>query len=110
MKTNRKIIKKGRERMFRHIVLYKLKNNSDENKKKLAEKFLSMEGKIPQIRELGVGIDCLGLERSFDVSLSILFDTIKDFLDYKESPYHKQEVVPYVHSVTEKSVSVDSEI
>ena len=95
--------------MFQHIVLYKLKDGSDEQKKNLKEKFLTMDGKIPQIKELRVGTDVLCLDRSFDVSLSIMFDSKEDFLAYKEYPYHKDEVVPYVHSVVEKSVSVDSD-
>jgi len=86
--------------MFQHIVLYKLKDGSGEQKKNLKEKFLSMDGKIPQIKELRVGTD---------VSLSIMFDSKEDFFAYKEYPYHKDEVVPYVHSVVEKSVSVDSD-
>lgn len=95
--------------MFQHIVLYKLKDRSDSAKNELKEKFLSMDGKIPQIKEIRVGTDILCLDRSFDVSLSIMFDTKEDFFSYKEFPYHKNEVVPYVHSVVEKSVSVDSE-
>lgn len=95
--------------MFRHIVLYKLKDRSEESKKKLHDLFLTMDGKIPYIREMNVGCDVLKLDRSFDVSLSILFDSKEDFLAYKEYPYHKNEVVPYVHSVVEQAVSVDSE-
>ena len=87
--------------MFRHIVLYKLKDRSESSAKALYEKFLTMEGKIPYIREMNVGCDTLRLDRSFDVSLSIIFA-------YKEYPYHRDEIVPYVHSVTEQAVSVDS--
>lgn len=95
--------------MFRHIVLYKLKDRSEESKKALCDIFKTMNGKIPYIREMHVGSDVLRLDRSFDVSLSIVFDSKEDFLAYKEYPYHRDEVVPYVHSVVERAVSVDSE-
>ena len=45
--------------MFRHIVLYKLKDRSDESKRALQEKFLSMQGNVPQIRMMEVGTDGL---------------------------------------------------
>ena len=61
--------------MFTHIVLYKLKNPSEENKKALQEKFQSMVGNVPQIRSLESGTDGLGLDRSFDVSLYVKFDS-----------------------------------
>lgn len=94
--------------MFRHIVLYKLKDRSEASAKALYERFLTMEGKIPYIKEISVGCDTMHLDRSFDVSLSIIFDSKEDFLAYKEYPYHRDEIVPYVHSVIEQAVSVDS--
>lgn len=94
--------------MFTHIVLYKLKNPSEENKKALQEKFQSMVGNVPQIRSLESGTDSLCLDRSFDVSLYVKFDSKQDFFDYKDYPFHRN-VAEYVHSVVEKSVSVDFE-
>lgn len=94
--------------MFTHIVLYKLKDPAEENKKALQEKFQSMVGNVPQIQSLESGTDCLGLGRSFDVSLYVKFNSKQDFFDYKEFPFHKT-VAEYVHSVVEKSVSVDFE-
>ena len=75
--------------MFTHIVLYKLKNPSEENKKALQEKFQSMVGNVPQIRSLESGTDGLGLDRSFDVSLYVKFDSKQDFFDYKDYPFHR---------------------
>lgn len=94
--------------MFTHIVLYKLKEPTEENKKALQEKFLSMIGKVEPIRNLETGIDCLQLDRSFDVSLHVKFDSKEDFFVYKDHPFHKG-VAEYVHSVVERSVSVDFE-
>lgn len=93
--------------MFRHIVLYKLKNKGDASAMK--ERFLSMPKNIPQIVTVETGIDSLCTERSFDISLSVTFNSKEDYLVYKDHPYHLSYVVPFVHSAVEKAVSVDFE-
>lgn len=95
--------------MFRHIVLYKLKDRSNESKRALQEKFLSMQGNVPQIRMMEVGTDGLNLARSYDVSLNMTFDDPEGFRSYKEHPFHKG-VAEYVHAVIEASVSCDFEV
>lgn len=95
--------------MFRHIVLYKLKDRSNESKRALQEKFLSMQGNVPQIRMMEVGTDGLNLARSYDVSLNMTFDDLEGFRSYKEHPFHKG-VAEYVHAVIESSVSCDFEV
>lgn len=45
--------------MITHVVLFKLKNPTPENLEKTKEVLLNMEGKIPQLREIVVGIDLL---------------------------------------------------
>ena len=93
--------------MFRHMVLYKLKDRTEEQKWLLKERFLSMRGVVSQIKDINVGIDVLNLQRSYDVSLYVIFDSKDEFLEYKVDPYHLS-VVEYVHSVVDSSVSVDS--
>ncbi len=93
--------------MVKHIVFYKLKDYSEENAQKLCDMFLSMKGKVPKAKEINPGIDALRSERSFDVSLEVTFDSMEDMAEYQVSPYHVDVVKVYVHSVIEKSVSVD---
>ena len=95
--------------MFRHVVLYRLKQRKEEDKAELKARFLSMQGQVPQIRQLEVGTDTLNSPRSFDVSLSILFDCKEDLAAYKAHPFHKS-VSAYVHSVIADSVSCDYEV
>jgi hypothetical protein len=94
--------------VFRHIVLYRLKNPTEEQKRALKEKFLSLNGNVPQIRVLEAGTDLLGSERSYDVALNVTFDTRDDFSAYKKHPFHVG-VSEYVHSVIASSVSCDFE-
>ena len=48
--------------MVRHIVCYKLKDPTDEVKQKTKEIFLSMQGRVPEVKSVTVGIDELHSE------------------------------------------------
>lgn len=95
--------------MLRHIVLYRLKDRSEESKSALKRKFLSLKGNIEQIRDLEVGTDVLYSGRSYDVALVVTFEKKEDLPVYKSAPYHLG-VAEYVHSVIESSVSCDYEV
>lgn len=95
--------------MFRHIVLYRLKDRSEEAKKALKDRFETLRGQVPQIVELETGTDCLYSGRSYDVALSILFRKKEDLAAYKAHPFHVG-VSEYVHGVIEASVSCDFEV
>lgn len=95
--------------MYRHIVLYRLKDRSEASRKALKDQFLSLEGRVPQIRALEVGIDDLASPRSYDVALNLTFDSKQDLAAYKAHPFHVG-VSEYVHGVIETSVSCDFEV
>ncbi len=95
--------------MFRHIVLYRLKDRSEEAKRALKEKFLSLKGNVPQIVDLEVGTDRLFSARSYDVALVITFEKKEDLPVYKAHPFHVG-VADYVHGVVESAVSCDYEV
>lgn len=94
--------------MFRHLVLYRVPNPADAAEMK--RRFETMPEKIPQIVTLESGLDDLHSPRSFDVSLVMTFRNREDYLAYKDHPYHRQFVMPFVHSVTEQAVSADYEV
>ena len=60
--------------MIKHIVCFKLKNNSPEECEKAKEILLSMQGKVPELRGITVGVDFLHSERSYDLILEVLLD------------------------------------
>lgn len=93
--------------MLRHIVMYKLKEPTEANKKALVEMFKSMRGNIDELQGVEAGSDILGTERSFDVVLVTTFDDIDDYYAYQESEYHVNVMKKYVYSVIEKAVAVD---
>lgn len=96
--------------MIKHIVCFKLKENSEENCLKAKEVLLSMQGNVPQLRGIEVGIDFLHSERSYDVILQVLLDDAKALEVYQNDPYHCSVVKPHMHSVREASVAIDYEI
>lgn len=93
--------------MIKHIVCFKLKDSSVENCEKAKEVLLSMQGNVPQLRGIEVGVDFLHSERSYDVILQVLLDDEKALEDYQNDPYHCSVVKPHMHSVRESSVAVD---
>jgi hypothetical protein len=95
--------------MITHIVFFKLFDQSPENVAEAKEKLLSMAGKIPQLRNLEVGVDIVRSERSYDLALVTKFDSLEDLQAYQVHPYHAGEVVPYLRSAASSILAVDYE-
>ncbi|MDR2090699.1 MAG: Dabb family protein [Clostridiales bacterium] len=95
--------------MVTHVVLYKLKENTPEIRKKMVETFYSMKGKIPALLSIDAGEDFLGSERSFDIALVCKYESREKLEEYKAHPVHLP-VKAYVHGVVERSQSVDFEV
>ena len=95
--------------MIKHIVCFKLKDNSPEACEKAASVLRSMEGNVPLLRGIEVGVDFLHSERSYDVILQVLLDA--DALErYQQDAYHCSVVKTHMHAVRETSVAIDYEI
>jgi hypothetical protein len=92
--------------MITHVVLFKLKEPSLGNLEKTKEVLLNMKGKIPQLRDIVVGIDLLRSTRSYDLALITKFSSMEDLKIYQEHPIH-QNVLAYMATVRESSFSVD---
>ncbi len=92
--------------MLTHIVLFKLKDRL--NSQKARDVLLGMKGKIPQLRDIEAGIDVLHSERSYDLALVTKFDSMEDLKAYQVHPVHI-EVLKYMTSVMESSITVDYE-
>ena len=95
--------------MVRHIVCFKLKDNSAKAKEEAKNVLLSMKGKIPYLRNIEVGCDYLRSERSYDVVLITDFATKKDAEEYQKDEYHCSVVKPYMHEKRSDSVAIDYE-
>jgi len=96
--------------MIAHIVLFKLKEPTAANCTAVKEMLLSMNGKVPMLRHLEVGIDVIRSERSYDVALYSKFDTLADLQAYQVHPYHADTVVPFMKANCSAIVAADYEI
>lgn len=94
--------------MITHVVLFKLKESSQNSIEKARDVLLGMRGKIPLLRHLEVGMDVLRSERSYDIALVTRFDSMEDLKAYQVHPIHL-EVAKYINSVKETSIAVDYE-
>lgn len=92
--------------MITHIVFFKLKDKG--NIERTREVLSAMEGKIPVLRHLEVGVDVLKTDRSYDLALLAKFDSLEDLQIYQDHPVH-QEVIKYIGTVKESVLAVDYE-
>lgn len=96
--------------MIKHIVCFKLKDNSPEECEKAAEILRSMDGKVDLLRGIEVGCDFLHSPRSYDIILKVLLDSREALDAYQEDEYHCSVVKTHMHSVAESSIAIDYEI
>ncbi len=96
--------------MIKHIVCFKLKDNSEKEVKKAADILLSMQGNVPLLRGIEVGCDFLHSPRSYDIILQVLLDDEKALEDYQNDEYHCNVVKKHMHAVAESSVAIDCKI
>lgn len=93
--------------MIKHIVCFKLKDNSEAECKKAADILLSMKGNVPLLRDIEVGVDFLHSQRSYDVILQVVLDDADALDAYQKDEYHCSVVKEHMHKVTEASVAID---
>ena len=94
--------------MIKHIVCFKLKEGTDVEKTK--EILLSMKGKVPEIKDIEVGVDFLHSERSYDIILQITLENKASLTDYQNDEYHCSVVKKHMHAVRTGSIAVDYEL
>lgn len=96
--------------MIKHIVCFKLKDNSKESKEKARDVLMSMKGNVALLKDIQVGIDFLGSARSYDIILEIILESKEALEEYQNDKYHCEVVKKYMHAVRETSVAVDYEL
>ena len=94
--------------MIKHIVMWKFKEDQQENMLIFKDRLLALRDKIPEIREMEVGININPSERSFDAVLVSTFDSMDDLKAYSENPLHV-EVANFCKGIRTQSASVDYE-
>jgi hypothetical protein len=79
--------------MIRHIVMWKLKGPSAEERRSQAEQvkaaLVGMLGKIPGMSQVEVGIGATSGEQECDVVLASTHDSWQALADYQQHPAHE---------------------
>ena len=95
--------------MIRHIVMWKFKEEEQENMLVFRDKLLALKGQIPEIRAMEVGININPSERSYDAVLVSEFDSLEALKAYSVNPLHVA-VSEFCKTIRTASVSCDYEI
>ena len=95
-------------RPLTHIVLFKLQEPTAEVTAEVVRRLYALEGKIPELRSIEVGVDVVRSGRSYDVALTTRFDSLAAMQAYQVNPLH-QEVLTYLRTVLAATVVVDYE-
>jgi hypothetical protein len=98
-------------RVIKHIVLWKLKDFAEgadkhQNARKIETMLLGLKERIPQLKEIEVGINVLPSDASYDVALYSSFNNEHDLEIYQKHPEHLK-VAEFVSAVRENRVVVD---
>ena len=95
--------------MVKHIVMFKLAENTPENLEKAVHALNGMKGKIETLRFLEVGRNYSDSERSYDLVLTTHFDDIEGLETYATHENHLP-VIKLIKSLCSHSVVVDYEM
>ncbi|HPJ15312.1 MAG TPA: Dabb family protein [Spirochaetota bacterium] len=100
--------------MVKHIVMWRLKENScgntkEENKKLIKEKLEALNGKIEGLLKIEVGFDFSNTESSFDICLYSEFESKQALDNYQAHPEHKA-VMPFILEARTDRIVTDYEI
>ena len=100
--------------MIRHIVMFKLKDYNLESEKMAAAALVKkrldeLPSKINEIRNYEAGIDIRRLNWSYDIVLTMDFDTLADLEAYIIHPDHKK-FIEFNKDFSVDKVCIDYEI
>ncbi len=95
--------------MVKHIVFFKLQDNSLKNKELVKEKIMSMKGKIEELKYIEVGINFSLEERAYDLALVSEFETKEDLKSYAINPLHVK-IIEFLKDLGITTKVVDYEI
>ncbi len=100
--------------MIRHIVMWKFApeaygRSKEENMKHISDSLYALRGVIPEIKRMEIGCDIGGTEMSYDMALTVDFESMEALGAYKVHPEHVK-VSEYVKGVRIARTTVDYEI
>ncbi len=100
--------------MIKHLVMWTIKNGIDgktkeQNILRLKVTLDELVGKIPEIKELEVGVNYNSSPAAFDIVLYTVFKDKEELAIYQDHPDHVK-VKEFVAKVADKRAVVDYEV
>jgi Stress responsive A/B Barrel Domain len=74
--------------MITHVVLFKLKDRSPSTINATRERMALIEGHIPTLLTLQVGINAVPSDRAYDIALVATFNSLEDLRAFQMHPVH----------------------
>jgi len=94
--------------MIRHVIMWKFKSGEEENMHKFLDGLKALDGVIPEILRMEVGVNCLD-GNIFDACLIADFEDFEALSRYKNDPRHVA-VSNLCKSIRETRGAVDFEV
>ena len=92
--------------MVKHIVMFKLKENTKTNLDFAVSTLRSLEGKIETLRSVEIGVDFKKSDRSYDIVLTTQFDSEEGLAEYASHKNHLP-VIDKMRDLCSSSIVVD---
>jgi len=97
--------------MVKHIVIWKLKSDAEgndiiTNAKKAKTLLENLQGKIPGLKHVEVGINIIGENNSGDICLYSEFETLEDLEKYHNHPEHLK-IIPFMKRIRAERYVMD---
>jgi len=95
--------------MFKHVIMWKVEESpiaKKETCEKIKELLESLNGKIPGLINIGVGINTLEAENTFDVVFTGTFESKEAYIAYGQHEEHAK-IVPFFKELKLERAIVD---
>ena len=94
--------------MIRHVIMWRFKQGEEENMHKFLDGLKALDGVIPEILRMEVGVNCLD-GNNYDACLIADFEDFAALEQYKNDPRHVA-VSTLCKSIREARGAVDFEV
>lgn len=91
-----------------HVVLFRLKDKRPENMASVTAKLRTLEGNVPTLNSIEVGVNVVESDRAYDIGLVTRFDDLAAMEAYQVHPFH-QDVLAFMKDKAETAVAIDYE-
>lgn len=91
-----------------HVVLSRLKDKSPENVEAVITKLRTLEGNVPTLNSIEVGVNVVESDRAYDIGIVTRFDDLAAMDAYQVHPFH-QGILAFMKDKVETVVAIDYE-